>query len=150
MLTWADHFEGYIISRGKKMAADGAVVGLHHSAQAWQAMVVGTELYTVRVQIARGQVTGFHCSCPYAEDGDLCKHMAAVFFTLESRSPDILRDDDAALALRLDMPAFMLKAVSSIIVVIAISGPYLRTQFPILMKRVKISRGRSAGEGGRG
>ncbi|MBQ9264090.1 MAG: ABC transporter permease [Clostridia bacterium] len=43
-----------------------------------------------------------------------------------------------ALALRLDMPAFMLKAVSSVIVVLAISGPYLRKQFPILWKQVPL------------
>ncbi|MBQ8159574.1 MAG: ABC transporter permease [Clostridia bacterium] len=49
-----------------------------------------------------------------------------------------------ALALRLDMPAFMLKAVSSIIVVLAISGPYLRTQIPTWLRAWRASR-----EGGR-
>ena len=33
-----------------------------------------------------------------------------------------------ATALRLNMPTFMLKAVSSIIVILALSGPYLRKQ----------------------
>ena len=45
-----------------------------------------------------------------------------------------------ALALRLNMPAFMLKLVSSVIVVLAISGPYLRKQFPLLVRRWKASR----------
>ena len=50
-----------------------------------------------------------------------------------------------ALALRFNMPAFMLKAVSSIIVVLAISGPYLRQQLPLIIRRWKASReGRSA------
>ena len=49
-----------------------------------------------------------------------------------------------ALALRMNMPAFMLKAVSSVIVVLAISGPYLRQQAPLLIRRWKASR-----EGGR-
>ena len=44
------------------------------------------------------------------------------------------------LALRLDMPAFMLKLVSSVIVVIAISGPYLRQQLPLMIRRWKASR----------
>ena len=39
------------------------------------------------------------------------------------------------LALRLDMPAFMLKLVSSVIVVIAISGPYLRRQGAEALRR---------------
>ena len=44
------------------------------------------------------------------------------------------------LALRLDMPAFMLKLVSSVIVVIAISGPYLRHQVPLLLRRWRTAR----------
>lgn len=54
-----------------------------------------------------------------------------------------------ALALRLDMPAFMLKAVSSVIVVIAISGPYLKRQFPLLMKGLRMRSGQKALEGGK-
>ena len=44
------------------------------------------------------------------------------------------------LALRLDMPAFMLKLVSSVIVVIAISGPYLRQQLPLMVRRLRMAR----------
>ena len=39
------------------------------------------------------------------------------------------------IALRFDMPAFMLKLVSSVIVIIAISGPYLKKQIPYLKRR---------------
>lgn len=46
-----------------------------------------------------------------------------------------------ALALRLNMPAFMLKLVSSVIVVIAIAGPYLRSRYPELARRVNYGRG---------
>ena len=53
-----------------------------------------------------------------------------------------------ALALRLDMPAFMLKAVSSVIVVIAISGPFLRKQFPVLYKSLRMRN--EAPDGGKG
>ena len=49
-----------------------------------------------------------------------------------------------ALALRLNMPAFMLKAVSSIIVVLAISGPYLKTQGALMLRRYRASRERGA------
>ena len=40
------------------------------------------------------------------------------------------------IALRLDMPAFMLKLVSSVIVILAISGPYLKSQLPMLRRRL--------------
>ena len=45
-------------------------------------------------------------------------------------------------ALRFDMPASMLKLVSSIIVIIAISAPYLRKQWPILKRRLTHRSGR--------
>ena len=39
------------------------------------------------------------------------------------------------IALRLNMPAFMLKLVSSVIVIAAISAPYLKQQLPLLKRR---------------
>lgn len=47
-------------------------------------------------------------------------------------------------ALRLDMPAFMLKLVSSVIVVLAISVPYLKEQWPMLRRRLAGERGKKA------
>ncbi len=44
-------------------------------------------------------------------------------------------------ALRLDMPAFMLKLVSSVIVVLAISVPYLKGQWPTLKRRLAQGKG---------
>ena len=41
------------------------------------------------------------------------------------------------IALRLDMPAFMLKLVSAVIVVLAISVPYLKTQLPVIRRRIQ-------------
>ena len=49
-----------------------------------------------------------------------------------------------AVALRFDMPASMLKLVSSVIVVIAISGPYLRGGLPLLRRRLAHGRGSAA------
>ena len=46
-------------------------------------------------------------------------------------------------ALRFDMPASMLKAVSSVIVIVAISGPYLKSQLPLLRRRWQSGRGRA-------
>jgi putative ABC transport system permease protein len=45
------------------------------------------------------------------------------------------------IALRLDMPAFMLKLVSSVIVVLAISGPYLKKQWPQIRRRLTHKKG---------
>ena len=49
-------------------------------------------------------------------------------------------------ALRLNMPAFMLKLVSSVIVILASSVPYLKTRLPMLRRRMAHARGKG-GEG---
>ena len=46
-----------------------------------------------------------------------------------------------AIALRLDMPTFMLKLVSSVIVVLALSIPYLKTQWPVMRRRLLALKG---------
>ena len=45
-------------------------------------------------------------------------------------------------ALRFEMPAFMLKLVSAVVVTAAISVPYLRQQLPVLRRRFRAARGR--------
>ncbi len=50
------------------------------------------------------------------------------------------------IALRFNMPAYMLKMVSSIIVIIAISGPYFRKQLPLIRRMHELKkRGVSGG-----
>ena len=48
------------------------------------------------------------------------------------------------IALRFNLPAFMLKLISAIIVVIAISGPYLKKQFPLLRRQLGARFGRGS------
>ena len=55
-----------------------------------------------------------------------------------------------SVALRFDMPAFMLKLVSSVIVVLAISGPYLKSWWPMLRRRLSHGRGRTVKGGKEG
>ncbi len=45
------------------------------------------------------------------------------------------------LALRFNLPAFMLKLISSVIVVIAISGPYLKKQMPLIRRGMRARMG---------
>ncbi len=44
-------------------------------------------------------------------------------------------------ALRLNMPAFMLKLISSVIVILAISIPYIKTQIPAIKRRMAYRKG---------
>ncbi len=47
------------------------------------------------------------------------------------------------IALRFNLPAFMLKLISSVIVVIAISGPYLKGQFPLYRRKLAAKFGKA-------
>lgn len=49
-------------------------------------------------------------------------------------------------ALRFDMPAYMLKLVSSVIIILAIAGPYLKTQWPMIRRRLTYRRERKGGQ----
>lgn len=49
-------------------------------------------------------------------------------------------------ALRFDMPAFMLKFVSALVIIAAISLPYLRTQYPLLCRRLAMRFAHSRAE----
>nr|WP_303181152.1 SWIM zinc finger family protein [Lachnoclostridium phocaeense] len=49
-------------------------------------MVEGTDDYEVDLEIEEGEVCEMYCSCPYAEDGNNCKHMAAVLYEIEEQS----------------------------------------------------------------
>lgn len=48
------------------------------------------------------------------------------------------------IAIGLHMPPFMLKFVSSVIVIIAIAGPYLKNKLPSLIRKAKIRMGKKA------
>ena len=44
------------------------------------------------------------------------------------------------IALRLNMPAYMLKLISSVIVVIAIAGPYFKSRLPMMQRKMTLKR----------
>jgi putative ABC transport system permease protein len=51
------------------------------------------------------------------------------------------------IALRFHMPAYMLKFVSSIIVIVAISGPYFRKRLPLIKRSLALKKQGIDGEG---
>ena len=81
------HFEEYIdepiLKRGLSYFKNGFV---HKPAEIrpgdYEAVVEGSEEYTVKLSIRNGVITEHSCDCPY-EMGPVCKHVAAVIFYLE-------------------------------------------------------------------
>ena len=94
MSDWKDLFQGHILDRGEAYYFDGAVLELHKTDHGYHAVVEGTEDYEVDIEMEGGRVCEMYCSCPYAEDGNNCKHMAAVLFEIEEQNgEDILAEE---------------------------------------------------------
>ena len=90
MSDWKDLFQEHILDRGESYYFDGAVLELHKT----HGVVEGTEDYEVDIEMEGGRICEMYCSCPYAEGGNNCKHMAAVLFEIEEQSEeDILTEE---------------------------------------------------------
>ncbi len=81
--NWKQYFSPHILGRGEEYYYDGAVEDLRETENGWEAVVHGSEDYEVEISIDGG-IPHMYCSCPYAEGGENCKHMAAVMFKLEN------------------------------------------------------------------
>lgn len=57
-----------------------------------ESYVEGTEEYKVEIDINDDKIVSMECSCPYAQDGHLCKHMAATLF--EYTQDECIIDED--------------------------------------------------------
>lgn len=86
MKDWKSQFTDVILERGKDYYDQGAVKSLVHSSLGYAASVQGTELYDVEIRLEDHEVVDMYCSCPHAESGYNCKHMAAVLYALENNS----------------------------------------------------------------
>ena len=98
MLKWREGFQNKILERGRECCDNKSVYGLTRGVSGWEAVVVGTEMYPVEIIIEKGGLVRASCTCPYAEKGQRCKHMAAVLYCMEKRWPEVMADRDTALA----------------------------------------------------
>lgn len=93
MSNWKDLFQEHILARGEAYYFEGAVLELHKTEHGYHAVVEGTEDYEVDIEMEGGRGCEMYCSCPYAENGNNCKHMAAVLFEIEEQNEeDILAE----------------------------------------------------------
>ena len=67
---------------------EGYVTSLEQTLTGYTAVVEGTDDYDVEIEIRDDQVYDMTCTCPYAADGNYCKHMAAVLYEIEEGELD--------------------------------------------------------------
>ena len=88
---------------------------------------IGTGMVTVTLaSLLIGNVFFLHKSIPVRIAGTL---LGSFIFRLVY-----------TVALRFKMPAYMLKLISSVIVILAISGPYLKSQMPLIIRAMKVRK----------
>ena len=81
---WEPYFEPHILSRGKTYFDHRLVRDLKIGEDEISAVVKGTEPYRVRIRLNKRSVAGLSCTCPYADGGYACKHIAAVLYAAEA------------------------------------------------------------------
>ncbi|MBE5842849.1 MAG: ABC transporter permease [Butyrivibrio sp.] len=88
---------------------------------------IGTGMVTVALaSLLIGNVFFLHKSIPVRIAGTL---LGSFIFRLVY-----------TVALRFKMPAYMLKLISSVIVILAISGPYLKSRMPLIVRTMKVRK----------
>lgn len=83
---WKQLFAPHILERGMNYYESELVTVDSMDEQCIEATVEGTETYQVEIILHHGKVQDMACDCPYADDGNNCKHMAAVLFAAEDEA----------------------------------------------------------------
>ena len=81
---WKYRFSEVILERGECYWLLGKVFDVHETDHGWKARVHGSRNYQVEILGSEDEVSEMYCTCPYAQDHTLCKHMAAVLFGLQA------------------------------------------------------------------
>ena len=90
--SWKNWFQPHILERGRAYFEEDRVSDLERTEDGCTATVEGTEEYEVEILLDGDSIEDMLCDCPYAGDGNACKHMAAVLFAMaaepsEKRAP---------------------------------------------------------------
>ena len=88
IIDWKKLFAPHILSRGLDYYESELVEIESMDREFIEAVVEGTEPYSVEIVLKNSRVKQMDCDCPYAADGNNCKHMAAVLFAADDADSD--------------------------------------------------------------
>lgn len=83
-MDWKDLFYENILSRGKDYYLNQRVKKITVNNYLIEADVEGEKNYHVIIKKEDNQIKSMSCTCPFADEGQNCKHMAAVLFSLDN------------------------------------------------------------------
>ncbi|MBR2812705.1 MAG: SWIM zinc finger family protein [Solobacterium sp.] len=92
---WVDMFSGRVLDRGEDYYFRGKVGPVKKTKDGYKALVYGSDVYETEIHMDGDEISDMECDCPYAEDGNYCKHMAALLLkiTEEEMDPADTEDD---------------------------------------------------------
>ena len=96
MLQWQHLFSTAILQRGREYYKKNKVRSLIQDGDLYYASVEGTEEYEVQIRIQGDRLDFMSCECPYAQDGNRCKHMAATLYEIAAREIPGIRSEKKA------------------------------------------------------
>lgn len=102
---WKKLFAPHILSRGEEYFESELVNIEKIDEQSVAATVDGTDVYSVEIVLKNDRVADMYCDCPYATDGNNCKHMAAVLFAVEEENDGNSNSEDNSQFERKNEPA---------------------------------------------
>lgn len=79
-MEWKSLFRSHILERGYGYYVDERVTDMKVSDGMIIATVDGSSEYHVTIELSEDEIESLYCDCPYALDGNYCKHMAAVLY----------------------------------------------------------------------
>ena len=83
-MNWQKSYDRKVLDKGYDYYIDDRVENLKLKDNVLTAFVYGNDKYNVRIIFDDDEVFETDCTCPYAEDGNYCKHMAAVLYQWEN------------------------------------------------------------------
>lgn len=85
-MEWEHFFKSHILDRGYEYYCDDAVENLNEGNGKVTAVVLGNDAYDVEITFDGDEIADMYCTCPYAQDGNACKHMAAVLYQRDAEN----------------------------------------------------------------
>ena len=85
-MNWKKLFKDHILERGYDYYRREKVEILEYTEDKAEAVVSGSDDYSVSIVFDDGEIAEMYCDCPYACDGSKCKHMAALLYALDDLS----------------------------------------------------------------
>ena len=91
-MNWGTIFGKLVLERGRAYYDAGKVKNLRYENGSYLAMVRGSLPYRVEIRVDGNTIRSMTCTCPQAEAGLRCKHMAATLIAIErQRAQEKLR-----------------------------------------------------------